>query len=85
MKDLKKTETEKVRFSLGVDYLIICIKVIYKKKHGKFSPNQKKKKPSQTEKTEPNWFEQVFVFKNQTKPKPVSLNRFRFVFFLISV
>jgi hypothetical protein len=32
MKDLKKTETEKVRFSLGVDYLIICIKVIYKKK-----------------------------------------------------
>jgi len=43
MKDLKKTETEKVRFSLGVDYLIICIKVIKKKKHGKFSPNQKKK------------------------------------------
>jgi len=41
----------------------------------------RKKKPSQTEKTEPNWFEQVFILKNQTKPKPVSLNRFRFVFF----
>jgi hypothetical protein len=80
MKDLKKTETEKVRFSLGVDYLIICIKVIKKKKHGKLSPIQKKKL-SQTEKTKINRFEPVFVFKNQTKPKPVGLNLFRFVFF----
>jgi len=62
--------------------------------------NKKKtrKKPSQTEKIEPNWkkssqikkteanrFELVFVQKNRTKLKPVSLNRFRFGFFLISV
>jgi len=35
-------------------------------------------KPIQTEKIESNQFEPVFVLKNRTKPKPVSLNRFRF-------
>jgi hypothetical protein len=49
------------------------------------NPNRKKSeknrvKPSQTEKTEPNRFESVFVLKNQTKPKPVGLNRFQFGF-----
>jgi len=43
------------------------------------------KKPSQTEKTEPNQFEPVFVLKNRTEPKPVGLNQFRLFFFLISV
>ena len=43
-------------------------------------PEKTRVKPSQTEKTEPNRFESVFVLKNQTKPKPVSLNRFRFFF-----
>jgi hypothetical protein len=37
-------------------------------------------KSSQTEKTESNQFELVFVLKNQIKTKPVSLNRFRFSF-----
>jgi hypothetical protein len=42
MKDLKKTETEKVRFSLGVDYLIICIKVIKKKNMASLAQSRKK-------------------------------------------
>jgi hypothetical protein len=37
---------------------------------GKTEPNRKKtgKKPSQTEKTEPNRFEPIFSLKNQTEP-----------------
>ena len=66
MKDLKKTETEKVRFSLGVDYLIICIKVIYKKKHGKFSPNQKKKNRVKPKKPSPTGLNRFLSLK--TKP-----------------
>jgi hypothetical protein len=41
----------------------------------KIESNQKK--PS---KIEPNQFESVFILKNWTEPKPVSLNRFRFGF-----
>jgi hypothetical protein len=40
-------------------------------------PSQTKKieqRPSQTEQTEPNRFEQVFVLKNRTEPKPVGLD-----------
>ena len=44
----------------------------------KTEPNRKK--PSQTGKTEPNRFEPVFSLKNRTEPKPVGLNRFRFGF-----
>jgi hypothetical protein len=44
----------------------------------KKKPSQTGKKPSQTRKTEPNRFEPVFVLKNQTEPKLVGLNRFRF-------
>jgi hypothetical protein len=40
-----------------------------------------KKKPSQTEKTEPNRFEPVFVLK--TEPKPVGLNWFWFDFYFL--
>jgi hypothetical protein len=43
-------------------------------------PKKTEPKPSQTEKTEPNRFELVFVLKNQTEPKLVGLNRFRFAF-----
>jgi hypothetical protein len=43
-------------------------------------PEKNRVKPSQTEKTEPNRFESVFVLKNQTTPKPVGLNRFQFGF-----
>jgi hypothetical protein len=64
----------------------------YKLKTEKTEPNPNRKKPSQTgktkqkpsqtgKKTEPNWFEPVFILKNRTKPKPVSLNRFRCFFF----
>jgi hypothetical protein len=58
-----------------------------KTKKNRTEPNPKKtgkktesnqKKPSQTGKTEPNWFEPIFVLKNQTEPKPVGLNRFWF-------
>jgi len=63
----------------------------YKLKTEKTEPNPNRKKPSQTgktkqkssqtgKKTEPNWFELVFILKNRTKPKPVSLNRFRCFF-----
>jgi len=63
----------------------------YKLKTEKTEPNPNRKKPSQTgktkqkpsqtgKKTEPNWFEPVFILKNRTKPKPVSLNRFRCFF-----
>ena len=63
-----------------------------KTKKTELSPNRAKpQKPSQTgknraktEKTEPNWktepnqFEPVFVLKNRTELKPVSLNQFQF-------
>jgi hypothetical protein len=39
-----------------------------------------KSKPSQTEKTKSNQFEPVFILKNRTEPKPVSLNQFGFGF-----
>jgi hypothetical protein len=39
------------------------------------------KKQIKPEKTEPNWFEPVFILKNRTKLKPVGLNRFWFGLF----
>jgi hypothetical protein len=50
----------------------------YKPEIKKPNRTQTGKKPSQTRKTEPNRFEPVFVLKNQTEPKLVGLNRFRF-------
>ena len=52
----------------------------YKPKTEKIEPNrtQTGKKPSQTEKTKQNWFEQVFVLRNRTEPKLAGLNQFRF-------
>jgi hypothetical protein len=56
-----------------------------KKNRLKFGKNRTepkpKKKTSQTEKTEPNLFEPVFVLK--TEPKPIGLVRVRFRFFYI--
>jgi len=53
----------------------------YKPETKTTKPNrtQTGKKPSQTRKTEPNRFEPVFVLKNQTEPKLVGLNWFRFL------
>jgi hypothetical protein len=50
-------------------------------------PEKTEPKSSQTEKTKPNRFEPVFVIKNQTEPKQVGLNWFRFilVFFKIGL
>ena len=61
----------------------------YKPKTKKTKPNpnpkthkKKRAKPEKNlakpEKTEPNRFEQVFVLKNRTEPKPIGLDRFRF-------
>jgi hypothetical protein len=59
-----------------------------KTKKTELNRNRKnRKKPSQTGKnwvklkTKPNRFEPIFVLKNRTEPKPVSLNRFRFFFY----
>ena len=54
----------------------------YKPKIKKTEPKRTEPKPKKTEpnrqKTEPNRFEQVFVLKNRTEPKPVGLDRFQF-------
>jgi len=54
----------------------------YKPKTEKTERNrtQTEKTELNRQKTEPNRFELVFVLKNQTKPKQVSLNLFRFGF-----
>ena len=57
---------------------------ILKKPAGSVRFYKQKNKPNRTQteknrkKTEPNRFEPVFVLKNQTEPKSVGLNRFRF-------
>jgi hypothetical protein len=48
-----------------------------KQKNGK-KPQSNREKLSQTEKTEPNWFELFFFQNNRTELKPVGLNRFQF-------
>jgi hypothetical protein len=65
MKDLKKTETEKVRFSLGVDYLIICIKVIKKKNMASLAQTRKKNR-AKPKKPRPTGLNQFLSLK--TKP-----------------
>jgi hypothetical protein len=52
-----------------------------------YKPKTEKTEPSRAklEKTEPNRFEPVFVLKNQTEPKQVGLNRFRFGFFFFKI
>jgi hypothetical protein len=57
----------------------------YKPEIEKTEPNPNQKKPSQTEKTEPNRFEPIFVLKNRTKLKLVGLNRFWFFFFFFLI
>jgi hypothetical protein len=52
----------------------------YKPENKKTELKPNRKRQSQTEKTEPNRFEPVFVIKNRIEPKPAGLNWFWFGF-----
>jgi hypothetical protein len=81
LNQLKFWKNRPVRFGFG----FISLKP---KKSNRTEPKPEKnwakpeKNRAKLKKTEQNWFEQVFVLKNRTEPKPAGLNRFRFRFFL---